>query len=294
MPPDRILHIDGHRVRVRELGASQPGPVMLLIHGLGVSGTYMLPLARELARHHRVLLPDLPGHGESSTPPAVPDERDHARIVVEVARQLADGEDVVLVGNSWGSQIALEACIAAPEQVVAAVLLGPTVDPRHPSIITHAARLGLLTFLEPPRLDLLVLLTYLRTGVLRTIREFRHAQRHDMLGAARRVRQPVLVADGDLDPIITNAWVDQLAAALPRSATASLHDAAHVLNWRPADRVAAAIEAFLTARLGDTPFMGERRGDTPPEPDVERSAAWALEEPSHRSQRISRTRRPPG
>lgn len=291
MRSQRTLSIYGHRIHVDELRAREPVRTFVLVHGLGVSGAYMQPLAHELARHHRVLVPDLPGHGASSTPDDVPDERDHAGVLAEVMRRCAPGDPVVLVGNSWGCQIALETCLLAPERVVAAVLLGPTVDPRHPGIVTHAARLALLGLLEPPRLNLLVLATYLRTGVARTVEEFRHAQRHDVLTVARQVRQPVLVADGDLDPIISNAWIDELAANLPVSATASMHDAAHVLNWRPADRVAAAIESFLDARV-PTPFRRREGGDTP-DPDP-RSARWAAEEPSHPSRTTTHTRRPQG
>src|SRR5262245_44725245 len=41
------------------------GPPIVLVHGFGVSGGYMLPLARVLAETRSVLVPDLPGHGRS-------------------------------------------------------------------------------------------------------------------------------------------------------------------------------------------------------------------------------------
>ena len=44
------------------------GP-FVLVHGVGVSGRYMLPVARVLARDHSVYVPDLPGYGKSGRPP---------------------------------------------------------------------------------------------------------------------------------------------------------------------------------------------------------------------------------
>jgi pimeloyl-ACP methyl ester carboxylesterase len=38
---------------------------VVLVHGLGLSGRYMLPVAACLAARYRVLLPDLPGFGDS-------------------------------------------------------------------------------------------------------------------------------------------------------------------------------------------------------------------------------------
>jgi pimeloyl-ACP methyl ester carboxylesterase len=45
-----------------ELGA---GPPLLLVHGLMVSGTMFEPVLEAFARRHRVIVPDLRGHGES-------------------------------------------------------------------------------------------------------------------------------------------------------------------------------------------------------------------------------------
>src|SRR5690348_2500848 len=46
-------------------GIAGDGPPVVLVHGFGVSGAYMTPLARALASTYRVYAPDLPGHGRS-------------------------------------------------------------------------------------------------------------------------------------------------------------------------------------------------------------------------------------
>jgi pimeloyl-ACP methyl ester carboxylesterase len=41
---------------------------VVLVHGLGLSGRYMLPTAEHLAPHFPVYVPDLPGFGDSEKP----------------------------------------------------------------------------------------------------------------------------------------------------------------------------------------------------------------------------------
>lgn len=42
-----------------------------LVHGLGMSSRYMVPLAKHLAPDFRVYAPDLPGFGASDVPPRI-------------------------------------------------------------------------------------------------------------------------------------------------------------------------------------------------------------------------------
>jgi magnesium chelatase accessory protein len=44
------------------------GPLLLLLHGTGATHRSWLPMVPYLARHFRLLMPDLPGHGESPMP----------------------------------------------------------------------------------------------------------------------------------------------------------------------------------------------------------------------------------
>ncbi|HEX5817918.1 MAG TPA: alpha/beta fold hydrolase, partial [Gemmatimonadales bacterium] len=61
------LDVGGHRVHAFHGGLAAAPPILLL-HGLGVSGRYFLPLAERLARDFAVHIPELPGHGDSSRP----------------------------------------------------------------------------------------------------------------------------------------------------------------------------------------------------------------------------------
>src|SRR5258705_12855325 len=49
-------------------GVGGDGTPVVLVHGYGVSGSYMLPLAQSLAPSFSVFAPDLPGYGRSQKP----------------------------------------------------------------------------------------------------------------------------------------------------------------------------------------------------------------------------------
>src|SRR5712691_3037089 len=57
------------------------GPPILLVHGLSGAASNWVELAPLLASRHRVLVPDLPGHGGSSPLPAAPTLNPYADVV---------------------------------------------------------------------------------------------------------------------------------------------------------------------------------------------------------------------
>src|SRR5439155_5417597 len=102
------------------------GTPVLLLHGLGGGKVSLVPLMPELAERYRVIVPDLPGHGESDKPAADYTPRYYAR----VARCLLDElgvKSAVVIGNSMGGRIALELALRSSGRVTALGLLGPAV-----------------------------------------------------------------------------------------------------------------------------------------------------------------------
>jgi pimeloyl-ACP methyl ester carboxylesterase/putative sterol carrier protein len=103
------------------------GPPVIALHGLGGTKISMLPIVPALAPYHRVIVPDLPGHGESDKPATLQyTPRNYARIV----RKLMDALDVdraIVIGNSLGGRIALELGVRSPDRIRALGLLAPAV-----------------------------------------------------------------------------------------------------------------------------------------------------------------------
>src|SRR5437773_11651214 len=58
--------VPGSRMHALLVGEGAP---VVLVHGFGVSGAYMLPPARALADSFSALVPDLPGQGKSTRVP---------------------------------------------------------------------------------------------------------------------------------------------------------------------------------------------------------------------------------
>ncbi|WP_432092769.1 alpha/beta fold hydrolase [Streptomyces sp. bgisy100] len=79
------------------------GPVVVLIHGLGMDGSLYRKVVPELSRRHRVVVPVLPlgGHRTPMRPGADLSPRGIGRLQSELLERL-DLRDVTLVGNDSG------------------------------------------------------------------------------------------------------------------------------------------------------------------------------------------------
>ena len=97
------------------------GPTVVLVHGLGSRVDHWLPTARLLARHHRVVLVELPGHGLSSLPPPFTLEKATAALEATLSRSVP--EPFVLVGHSIGGLVATDFALRHPARVRALVLV---------------------------------------------------------------------------------------------------------------------------------------------------------------------------
>src|ERR671923_141976 len=79
-------HHDGARVAYREAGT---GRAIALLHSLGLSHREWEPIVAPLSARFRVILPDLPLHGDSEDRPRHPYTPDWGADVVEVRAPLA-------------------------------------------------------------------------------------------------------------------------------------------------------------------------------------------------------------
>ena len=102
------------------------GPAVVLLHGLGATCASMLPTLADLSHDHRVLAVDLPGFGDSDKPIRAYDPAFYAAWLVDFL-DAAGVERAVLVGNSMGGRIAIEAGLQAPARVERIVLLAPSL-----------------------------------------------------------------------------------------------------------------------------------------------------------------------
>ncbi|MDT7572080.1 MAG: hypothetical protein QOE05_2254, partial [Actinomycetota bacterium] len=114
----------GIRTSYLEAGPADAPPVLLL-HGLGATNASLLPVLADLAVDHRVLAPDLPGFGASAAPSS-PYNAAWFAAWVEAFQSVTHSRGAVVIGNSLGGRIALEAGLTHPRSVRGLVLLTPS------------------------------------------------------------------------------------------------------------------------------------------------------------------------
>jgi pimeloyl-ACP methyl ester carboxylesterase len=121
---------------VRYLAAGS-GPTVVLVHGLGgAAGNWRL-VAPALARSHRVIVPELPGHGGSAPLASARDLDPFAASVLAVLGA-EEALPAVWVGHSLGGLVALRAAVLRPAAVRGIVLAAAAG-------ISSASRIGEVT-----------------------------------------------------------------------------------------------------------------------------------------------------
>jgi pimeloyl-ACP methyl ester carboxylesterase len=100
---------------VRYLDVGQ-GPAVVLLHGFASSMDNWNAVIPELKNNHRVIALDLKGFGYTSRPAGDYSPQAQARLVLELLKERGV-ESFSLVGHSWGSSVALQIALMAPEKV---------------------------------------------------------------------------------------------------------------------------------------------------------------------------------
>jgi pimeloyl-ACP methyl ester carboxylesterase len=113
-------HHDGARVAYREAGA---GPAIALLHSLGLSHREWEPIVAPLSARFRVVLPDLPLHGDSEDRPRHPYTVDWlAEVLGGFCREVV-GRRPMVAGHDLGAELALKAVTTGRLEVSRLVLM---------------------------------------------------------------------------------------------------------------------------------------------------------------------------
>ena len=114
-------HHDGARVAYWESGT---GPALVLLHSLGLSHREWAPVVSALSARFRVVLPDLPLHGDSEDRPRHPYTRDWLTEVLAGFCADAGGPRAAVVGHDLGAELALRMVITGGCTPARLVLMG--------------------------------------------------------------------------------------------------------------------------------------------------------------------------
>jgi 2-hydroxy-6-oxonona-2,4-dienedioate hydrolase len=243
---ERWTQVDGLRLFARAWTDRAPAgaPLVVGVHGLVVSSAYFVPTAHRLSAHARFLAPDLPGFGRSDKPDSVLDVGGLARALVAWL-EATGSAPATLLANSFGCQIAAEAAMRRPDLVARLVLVSPTMDPTARTVGQQLRRWRRESKTQSTRLQLLLLRDYARAGLGRARRTFLHALEHRIEDVLPFVDAPTLVVRGTADPIVPQAWAEEVARLLPHGHLRVLPDVPHAMNHDAPDALVDAVVPFL-------------------------------------------------
>jgi 2-hydroxy-6-oxonona-2,4-dienedioate hydrolase len=231
----------GSRMHAVVVGEGAP---VVLVHGFGVSGAYMLPLARALASSFSAFVPDLPGQGKST----------QMRGQVSISQlALALGAWVeaegltrpAFVANSMGCQVVTELAARRPAQVGPMVLIGPTVDPARraaPHQLVSALRASAR---EPLSLLALVARDERSAGVRALLSTARAVLADRIEDRLPLIEQRALVVYGDKDSFVGLEWAARVATLLPRGRLRIVPGEPHAVHYTQPALVAGLVRELV-------------------------------------------------
>lgn len=215
------------------------GPPLVLLHGAGdYAGAWAL-VAPNFTQSYRVIIPDLPGHGDSEPRSGPLKLSDVLRGAESVVAQRRDGKPVILAGNSMGGWLALLYAQRHPGDVARVVSInGGGIRAAHNVSLTPNTReeaRNLLAMLQdsgsptPPDnvLDDIVRTSH-EGAIGRLMLEYADMEQLLLENRLGEISTPVELLWGASDKFLDLDFARRLEAGLPASRLTTLPRCGHV------------------------------------------------------------------
>jgi len=254
---------------VTEYTVAGEGPPLILLHGAGGRGSAWREVIPQLARGFQVIVPDIPGHGDSKAPGALYTRRFYSswlkRFIIEMRLSRPS-----IVGHSLGGAIALALAVQQPDLIDRLVLvnsIGLGVPAARASLLLLAALftpseeaalalMGAAMFGEQvARPKALMYDLVARSGPIpRGLRGFWlvFSRTWDIARPIRprdleQIRLPTLIVWGADDPYFPIAHARRAARHLAKSRVELMHGAGHIPFLQQPREFTSIVEGFLRA-----------------------------------------------
>jgi pimeloyl-ACP methyl ester carboxylesterase len=240
------------------------GPPLLLVHGLMVTGQMFEPILEQLATRHRVIVPDLRGHGQSR---GLPPPYTVAQLAADLARLLdhLGIASTAVLGYSQGGAIAQQLVLDYPlrcDRLVLACTYAFNMATFSEQLEGHLAPL-LINVLGMRRLAKLLFsqgLTGLSkergdwlAGIMANqdrqlmVSAWRETMAFDSRRRLVEIRCPTLVVAAANDQAVPMHHAKMLHDGIPGSQLVIIDGANHALIWTHSDELVRVTDEFLGA-----------------------------------------------
>ncbi|WP_394937860.1 alpha/beta fold hydrolase [Psychromicrobium sp. YIM B11713] len=283
--PNATIRYWDYRALPADAASTESAPIqertIVVVHGFRGDHHGLERVVEALPRH-RLVMPDLPGFGESTAFRG----REHniasySEFLAEFLDALGFGQEVVLIGHSFGSIVASHFVAEHPGRVSELILINPIAAPALEGPRGVLSKLAQFYYWASAKLPEGLGQALLRSGLIVQVMSntmaktkdpellrFIHAQHHayfssfanrDMLleafkasisGNVRQVAQqlslPTLLVAGEKDEIAALPAQQRLLAQLPHGELTVIDDVGHLIHYETPGEAAQAIERFLT------------------------------------------------
>lgn len=257
---ERVIRVAGRDTQVLLAGA---GPPLLLLPPLGTTAAAWLPALPLLSREFRVIVPTLPGFGQSAaldeasaeSPSAVAPEARVAAHLVAMLDALGQNEPVHLVGWSYGGCLALRLALSHTRRVASLALVCSTGRPLlRPSFAWLQALLALLTasietelahVTEPERTELGSVFSASASPHPGTQAQAQGLLHFNVLPELETLVVPTLVICGEQDQVMPLTHAQELTRRIAHSALTIVPEAGHLLPATHAAAFVALLSGFV-------------------------------------------------
>jgi pimeloyl-ACP methyl ester carboxylesterase len=216
---------------------------IVLVHGFSSSRS-LKPLIKALGTRRPVFAPDLPGFGLSDQPIH---PLDVSGLADALRRWLFDNElaPAIVIGVSFGCQVAIDLAARHPAAVDRVVLVGPTCDPDARTAGRLALRWARNAPRSSPRLAPSVVHDLIDAGPWRSARTLRRALDDPVEEKLGQIEAPTLVVRPERDHLVPPSWTERVADLIPDAELLVLPKAGHSIGPRTAARLTALLVPFL-------------------------------------------------
>lgn len=241
------------------------GSPLLLLHGFPFNGSLWLEQVRALGDHHRVITPDLRGHGQSPAPEGTYSMEAMAGDVLRLLDTL-DIEKAAIMGHSMGGYVTFALWRLAPERFSAIGLICTHAWADTPAMRENRENQAHQVFVQGsvaiaeammPRLfapgvatdepfieqTRTMMLNTRPIGIMGALRGM--AARPDSSGLLPGINVPVLVIAGDSDAIIPLQRAEAMAQAIPSATLVTIENAGHMPMLEQPQATGLAIRNFM-------------------------------------------------